>query len=90
MIPVPLLLVRPAVCAQCPHCKVIGDRDPHDWFNDDDVAVVCSRTKNPTQNEDSKYISEQQSFRVVEGGVRPYQASKVGVPDWCPIPKSYA
>ena len=28
-------------CDQCPFHKVLPDPDPDDWFNDDDVKIVC-------------------------------------------------
>src|SRR4051812_3276113 len=32
-------------CIGCKHHEVIADPDPHDWFCDDDVAVVCTLKK---------------------------------------------
>lgn len=29
-------------CHECPHCKILPDPDPHDWFCGDDVKVVCA------------------------------------------------
>lgn len=29
-------------CMDCPNHKVLPDPDPDDWFNDDDIKVVCA------------------------------------------------
>lgn len=30
-------------CSKCPNGKVLPDPDPDDWFNADDVKVVCTK-----------------------------------------------
>jgi len=32
-------------CTECGEHVVLPDPDPNDWFNDDDVKVVCRITK---------------------------------------------
>jgi len=72
-------------CLDCIHHKVINDPDPNDCFCDDDLAVVCTISKHPTQNPDSKYASDRQPFRPVDVAIRPYRLEKESaVPYWCP------
>ena len=26
-------------CVQCPHCTILPDPEPYDWFCDDDVKI---------------------------------------------------
>lgn len=74
-------------CIQCPHHSVINDSDPSDWFNDDDCAVVCTKTKRPT-NPESKYAADRQPYKTVAVACRPYQLKKESkVPIWCPLLK---
>lgn len=28
-------------CRECPHCRIVPDPDPSDWFNDDDEKAFC-------------------------------------------------
>ena len=60
-------------CHECQFKKVEIDPDPDDWFNDDDVKVVCTKKRN----------------KVITSACRPYNIKKecVGVPDWCPLLK---
>ena len=30
---------------QCPHCIILPDPDPYDWFCDDDVKLFCEKLK---------------------------------------------
>lgn len=32
------------ICSKCPCCLIQPDLDPFDWFCDDDVKIVCSKT----------------------------------------------
>lgn len=32
-------------CTQCPHCTILPDPDPYDWFCDDDVKLFCEKLK---------------------------------------------
>ena len=74
-------------CKQCPHHRIINDRDPEDWFNDDDCAVTCTLVPNPQPEPSSKYLSDRCEHRVVAAACRPYEAENVRVPDWCPLIK---
>lgn len=75
-------------CISCPHHEVIADPDPTDWFNDDDVAVVCTKTKNRKQNQDSNSVAERQSFRIITQMCRPYNTrAESATPSWCPLTK---
>jgi hypothetical protein len=77
-----------ANCIDCPHHKVIPDPDPTDWFNDDDVAVVCTKTKNPKQKQSSDSVAERQGFRIITQMCRPYQTKQESkTPSWCPLTK---
>lgn len=70
-------------CIQCPDHKVVSDPDPHDWFCDDDVAVVCQLTPCLKSGRiDSK-------FRTITLACRPYNTEKetTPVPEWCPKKK---
>lgn len=60
-------------CHQCQFHKVENDPDPDDWFNDDDVKVVCTKKHNKT----------------ITSACRPYNIKKecAGIPNWCPLLK---
>lgn len=59
-------------CIQCPHHEVQPDPDPDDWFCDDDVKVVCKKTRRK-DNE-------------VAAACRPYNVKKESdIPKWCPL-----
>ena len=79
-------------CMDCKFHRVINDPDPHDWFNDDDEAVMCTLTEgNPNHDESSLYRSTRQNVhRCVTVSCRPYsKRSECEIPDWCPkLPKS--
>jgi hypothetical protein len=73
-------------CLDCPMHKIIADPDPEDWFCDDDMAVVCTKTPNDDQNPSSKYASDRQGFKEVTSSCRPYNLRKeTEVPEWCPL-----
>ena len=61
-------------CSECPHHEVLPDPDPDDWFNDDDVKVVCKKTK--------------RKDNVITTACRPYNIKKeTDIPKWCPLLK---
>lgn len=61
-------------CIDCPHHSVEPDPDPDDWFNDDDVKVVCKKTK--------------RKDNTITVACRPYQVRQESdVPRWCPLRK---
>lgn len=73
-------------CTQCQHHTIVNDRDPDDWFCDDDVAVLCSLTPNPKIDKTSKYLSDHQAFRAITVACRPYNIQKESqTPQWCPL-----
>ena len=75
-------------CLRCPHHAVIPDPDPHDWFNDDDVAVVCNLMPNPDRDPTSSRYSVRQGQRCVTSGCRPTRTQlveKSAIPSWCPL-----
>jgi len=73
-------------CMDCPKHRVIRDDDPHDSFNDDDKAIVCTDVKNPEQDVNSEYLSQRSEYRIVMPAIRPYNLRKEGdSPSWCPL-----
>ena len=36
-------------CTQCPHCTILPDPEPYDWFCDDDVKLFCEKSKAVTK-----------------------------------------
>ncbi len=75
-------------CLGCSDHETILDPDPHDWFCDDDSAVVCKITPNPNIKPTSEYVADRQEFRVVACSCRPYNLKKEAtIPEWCPKKK---
>lgn len=75
-------------CIDCPYHSVIDDPDPTDCFNDDDIAVVCTKTRNRKQNQSSSSVAERQGFRIITQMCRPYQdRAESKTPSWCPLTK---
>jgi len=64
-------------CIDCPSHEVLPDPDPHDWFCDDDVMVVCN-------HELDEYLPNSKKVTVA---CRPYNIRKETspTPDWCPL-----
>lgn len=64
-------------CIDCEACLVFPNPDPDDWFNDDDVAVVCKQVKN---------VSDRSKFKLITQACRPYNIRKecTPIPEWCP------
>jgi hypothetical protein len=59
-------------CIDCPFHKVLADPDPNDWFCDDDVKVVCTKTK--------------RKDNAITVACRPYRTrAESDVPEWCPL-----
>ena len=76
----------PKNCMDCDLCKVIADPDPNDWFNDDDQATICLKTKNPNFDINSNYKVDRQEFRPITSSCRPYNLRKESeTPPWCPF-----
>jgi hypothetical protein len=70
-------------CIDCPKHEVVPDPDPIDWFNDDDVAVLCTLmdNDNPPHPLNAKF-----KHRPVTVACRPYAVrGESDVPHWCPL-----
>lgn len=75
----------PANCLNCSHHEVISDRDPDDWFCDDDQAVVCTLTVNPSRDLSSKWRSDHSQYQPITRSCRPYNLRReCDRPIWCP------
>ncbi len=73
-------------CIDCPKHRVIPDPDPDDWFNDDDVAVVCTKTPNTERKTGTRFVSDRSEFRTITVACRPYNArNESQTPEWCPL-----
>lgn len=59
-------------CRECPHCKIMPDPDPNDWFNYDDEKALC-------------FHPDYKEGKVIDVALRPYE--KVFIPTWCPLKK---
>lgn len=44
-------------CRECPHCRIVPDPDPSDWFNDDDEKAFCREA----------------GHKLIENTLRPYE-----------------
>ncbi len=70
-------------CTECKHHKIIQDPDHTDWFNYDDVAVICQIKVNDNIKPNSKYAYERSQYKPVTWLCRPTNI----IPSWCPISK---
>jgi len=63
----------PKSCVDCAFHRVALDPDPNDWFNDDDVKVVCTKTR--------------RANNCVTVACRPYNVRRETSPPpkWCPL-----
>jgi hypothetical protein len=80
-----LAMIEVKSCIECPFHKVIPDPDLDDWFNDDDMAVICTKEKNELKG---KFNSPayQQEHRIVESSLRPHEVKGIDyIPVWCPF-----
>jgi hypothetical protein len=72
-------------CITCGAHQVIPDPDPHDWFCDDDLAVVCTNVLNPKRDMTSDYMADTSEHRTITVSCRPYNIEKeTKIPSWCP------
>ena len=72
-------------CLDCPFHKVINDSDPYDWFNQDDEAIICLKTKNPNKDLTSPHAADRSEYRHITVACRPYNLEKeADIPKWCP------
>ena len=77
-------------CMDCPHHLVVNDPDPTDSFNDDDVAVLCTKTPNHSQRH---YYAYKRLFEYepITVSCRPHHKRKESItPKWCPLLKDAA
>ena len=44
-------------CRECPHCRIVPNPDPSDWFNDDDEKAFCREA----------------GHKLIENMLRPYE-----------------
>ena len=58
-------------CTNCPFHKVLPDPDPNDWFNYDDIKVVCIKAQKEITCACRPYNIKKESE----------------IPDWCPLIK---
>jgi len=75
-------------CLSCESHDVIPDPDPDDWFNDDDVAIICKLKKDTNVKPNSKHLADRCDFAKVAVACRPYNLRKeAAIPKWCPKKK---
>ena len=56
-------------CLDCPKHHIAPDPDPHDWFCDDDVKVVCDEARRNVTVACRLYNIRKESE----------------IPEWCPL-----
>ena len=74
-------------CIDCDQHLIVNDPDPHDSFNEDDLAVLCKCTPNTIIDDISTYYSGNRpmEYRAITVSCRPYNKRKeCQIPDWCP------
>lgn len=62
-------VLRTTNCIDCPLHSVLPDPDPDDWFNDDDMKVVCNLAKKEITSACRPYNLRKES----------------DIPNWCPL-----
>lgn len=84
-------------CSKCKFGRVVPDPDPDDWFNDDDVAVLCShpdmtldKTDYTEESKQNGWIQERGWNKpgtiVIASCLRPYQIGRYdNCPHGCPL-----
>lgn len=75
-------------CIKCPHHKIVHDPDPHDSFNFDDVAVVCTITDDDPKGIGGRYFNHSHiKKKAITIACRPYNVEKEcnHIPTWCPL-----
>lgn len=58
-------------CIDCPFHEEQPDPDPHDWFNRDDVKIVCTKTNKNVTVACRPHQTRRES----------------SIPNWCPLLK---
>jgi len=73
-------------CLDCDKHLIIDDKDPDDWFCDDDQAVVCTLVNNLKHDPNSKNLADHSVFKSITVACRPYNIRKESSrPNWCPL-----
>jgi hypothetical protein len=71
----------------CPNHIVEADPDPHDWFCDDDQAVLCKLAEN-VEKKKRWWDGFEWEFRPIIWSCRPHHKRKeCDRPEWCPLIK---
>lgn len=55
-------------CRECPHCLIVPDPDPNDWFNDDDEKALCKESDKVQAIEMAPALAVQ---KMIESGLTP-------------------
>jgi hypothetical protein len=71
-------------CVDCEYHMVVDDPDPNDWFNRDDVAIICKAVE---IEKDPNDFVDRWGYKSVCGALRPYQPNTIESPKWCPLTK---
>lgn len=72
-------------CMDCPNHSVEADPDPHDWFCDDDEAVLCKLSEN-VEKKKRWWDGSVWEFRPITWSCRPHHKRKeCDRPEWCPL-----
>ena len=58
-------------CVDCSFHREVSDPDPHDWFCDDDVKIVCTKTGKNVTVACRPYNTRKET----------------SIPSWCPLLK---
>lgn len=79
-------MTAPRSCIDCRNHRVESDRDPSDWFCDDDKCVLCT-LKSKTPNPGSTWLSDRYAHMAATVSCRPYNLRKetTPLPEWCPL-----
>jgi len=73
-------------CLKCPHHQIVPDPDPTDSFNNDDIAVLCTKIKTTKTSAKRWYDGKPFPFHAVSVSDRPY-IRKVSPSYLCPLVK---
>lgn len=81
-------LMETKTCNSCLHVKLVSDPDPDDWFNNDDLALVCKLMK-PLENQFLSQAGLPYENALIASALRPYEVNKINRPSWCPLAINY-
>ena len=64
-------------CTQCPHCTILPDPEPYDWFCDDDVKLFCEKLKRtvaaalrPYESDESCHFQTVHAKNIEQSGIK--------------------